>query len=188
MYPLQNEQGDVLTWFGRDLRFSEKLSKWQRDGGNADDKPAKIRFVSGFRRGSELFGQHGSQRLKADPQLRDWLQTVGLLVVEGANDVIRLDTDNAAAVGLLSNAATDQQIQKIIRFARTAHSRVILLPDNDREGEDGFMRLHWHLSGVSDLETRLGWSRQMYNGRFAGRQPESITPDEWTFLKKQLVR
>ncbi|MCA9048391.1 MAG: hypothetical protein KDA89_06665 [Planctomycetaceae bacterium] len=189
MYPLQNEQGDVLTWFGRDLRYEEKRLQWQSNGAAADDCPAKTRFVSGFRRGSELFGQHGLQRLKANPQLRTWLHSVGLAVVEGANDVIRLDTLNAAAVGLLSNSATDCQIRTIIRFSRqTARSRIVLLPDNDREGEDGFMRLLWHLSGTSDVNVRLGWSRQMFGGRFNGRQPESVSETELQFLTQSLQK
>lgn len=57
---------------------------------------------------------------------------------------------------------------------------------NDKEGEDGFMRLLWNLCGVSNIDVKLGWSRQMYVGRFNGRQPESLTPDELNHLRSEL--
>lgn len=189
MYCLANERNDVVTWFGRDLNFEQKRRDWDQSGRDAQKKPHKTRFVTGFHRGQELFGQHGPRRLQQNPELRAWLQDAGLIVVEGPNDVIRLDTLGAASVGLMSNKATSDQIRKLTRFARDrADNRIVLLPDNDKDGEDGFMRLHWQLSGVSDIDVHLGWSRQMFNGRFRDRQPESLSSEEWSFLAPTLLR
>ncbi len=189
MYPLLDEAGDVLTWFGRDLNFEEKYLKWDQEGRDPDKRPSKTRFVSGFKRGLELFGQHGRDRLKDNPLLRESLATTGLMVVEGPNDVIRLDTLGAAAVGLMSNQATSEQIVKLIRFAKeTAAGRIVLLPDNDADGERGFKDLLWKLQGVEGIDVQLGWSRWMFDGKFAGRQPESLSSEEWKEVLPTLRR
>jgi 5S rRNA maturation endonuclease (ribonuclease M5) len=178
VYTQRNQRGDVVSYSGRDPNYSEKLLKWIRDGSPDGKKPNKHRYVSGYQRGLELYGQQ-SVRLQQE-RIRASLKAIGLIVVEGANDVIRLDDLNAAAVGLCSNRATDEQIAKIIRFAReAANSRVVLLPDCDREGEEGFRDLLWQLNEAS-LDVRLGWSSTMFDGEFAGRQPEQITAEEWS--------
>ena len=189
MYPLLDEQGNVLTWFGRDMHYDKKVTEWNTSGRDPDQKPAKTRFVKDFRRGQELFGQHGSKRLKDNPDLRESLATIGLIIVEGQNDVIRLDTLGAPAVGLMSNTATELQLQKMIRFAKqTAGSRIVLLPDNDSDGEKGFKELLWKLCGVPQIDVKLGWSREMFSGRFDGHQPESLSSEEWEFLLPTLQR
>ena len=68
-----------------------------------------------------------------------------------------LDTLGLAAVGLCSNKATDEQIAKLSRFARkTANRRIVLLPDNDPEGEEGFKELLWRLSQCDGIKVKLG--------------------------------
>ena len=187
MYPLLDENGEVLTWFGRDMHYDAKLLKWTQAGCNPDDKPPKTRFVKGFSRGRELFGQHGRQRLRNNPALREGLARMGLFVCEGQNDVIRLDSLGAPAVGVMSNTATDLQIEKIIRFARqAAGGRIILMPDNDADGERGFKETLWKLASVAGIDVRLGWSSDAFSGRFAGRQPESLSSEEWEFLAPTL--
>ena len=118
VYTHRSERHDVLSYSGRDVLFEEKLRKWERDGCPQGKKPGKHRYVSGYQRGLELYGQ-SAVRLEQE-RVRQSLADVGLIVVEGANDVIRLDTLDAAAVGLCSNRATDEQITKIIRYARSA--------------------------------------------------------------------
>ncbi len=52
------------------------------------------------------------------------------------NDVMRMEELNVAAVGLTSNRATDEQVEKLVRFARdVASNRITLLPDCDEAGE-----------------------------------------------------
>ena len=177
VYTQRNQRGDVISYSGRDPNYAEKSQKRIRDGWPEGKKPNKHRYVSGYQRGLELYGQQSVRLQQA--RIRESLHAIGLVVVEGANDVIRLDGLDAAAVGLCSNRATDEQIAKIVRFSReAANSRVVLLPDCDREGEDGFRDLLWQLNEAS-LDVRLGWSSAMFGGEFAGRQPEQIAIEEW---------
>jgi ABC-type thiamine transport system substrate-binding protein len=89
---------------------------------------------------------------------------------------------DVAAVGLCSNKATDEQVQKLVRYARqAADGRVLLLPDTDEEGEAGFQELAWRLL-EEGIAVRLGWSRAMLGGAFADRQPEELSAYEWRRL------
>ena len=181
VYGYLSERGDLLTWFGRDPEFERKYQKWNRDGEPQRGQPIKTRFVKGFHRGLELYGQQASQL--DDPHIRESLDQHGLIVVEGPNDVIRLDCLGLTAVGLCSNRATDEQIAKLIRFARqTAGGRIALMPDLDDEGEAGAKELLWRLSAAEGVSVRLIWSRELQGGWFAGRQPEAITSEEGQLL------
>lgn len=176
VYTHRSERDDVLSYSGRDILFERKLRKWESDGRPGGKKPNKHKYVSGYYRGLELYGQ-SAVRLKLD-HVRKSLAEIGLIVVEGANDVIRLDTLGAAAVALGSNRATQDQIAKITCFARaTANNQVTLLPDCDEESETGFKELLWHLNEAS-VNTRLGWSRAMFNQQFNGKQPEDIKDED----------
>lgn len=178
VYTQRNARGDVISYSGRDAGYADKLQKWIRDGRPDGKQPTKHRYVSGYHRGLELYGQQVS-RLQ-ESHIESSLRDVGLVVVEGANDVVRLDCLGVAAVGLCSNRATDEQTQKIVRFAEQASGgRVVLLPDCDAEGEAGCGGLLWKLNEAG-LDVRLGWSRAMHGGAFSGRQPEQLTDDEWT--------
>jgi hypothetical protein len=71
------------------------------------------------------------------------------------------------------------QLAKIERYAKKlAGGKVALLFDVDDEGESGAKEAHWKLS-ERGLDVRPGWSRSMHGGRFLGRQPESVTQNEW---------
>lgn len=186
-YAYENEKADVLSYFGRDPAFEQRRVEWERKGRPEKGKPMKHRFVKGFHRGLELYGQHGRERL-ADGRLNESLSEVGLVVVEGPNDVIRLDCLDVAAVGLCSNKATDEQVHKIARFAKqVADGRIVLLPDTDPEGEDGFKELLWNLHQSDGLTIRLGWSSEMNGGRFESRQPESLSFEEWQEIHKRVA-
>ena len=185
VYAYSNQQDDILSYFGRDPQFEQHWLEWEQAGRPDDKRPMKHRFVKDFHRGQELYGQNGTARLQ-EPHVRESLQSVGLVVVEGPNDVIRLDTLGVAAVGLCSNKVTDEQIEKLCRFARkTANGRIVLLPDNDPEGEEGFKELLWRLSQCDGIKVKLGWSNSMFDGAFAGRQPESLTFEECDVIRKR---
>jgi len=186
VYTQRNERGEVISYSGRDVQFEDKWRKWIAAGRPEEKKPNKHRFVSGYHRGVELFGQPAARL--TEPVIHQSLQELGLVVVEGANDVMRLDALGIGAVGLCSNRATAEQIEKIDRFARnTADSRVVLLPDCDQPGEDGFKELLWELN-ERGLDVRLGWSKVMHGAKFFGKQPEDLTDDEWTGLCLSLRR
>jgi hypothetical protein len=179
VYAYTNEEGNVLTWFGRDPDFEEKHHRWEA-AGKIDAEPEKFHFVKGFHRGLELFGQNGGERLE-QPGYREKLKQLGLVVVEGPNDVIALDCLGIPAVGLCSNTVTDEQADKLARWAHELAGGVItLMLDCDPEGENGAKQAAWKLAQRSCV--RLAWSSEMHGGRFKGRQPESITEQEWADL------
>lgn len=177
VYTHRDERGEVVSYSGRHLSFEEKLLRWTRDGRPGGKKPAKHRFVSGYRRGAELYGGHATRMDQR--YVKQSLRRFGIVVVEGMNEVLRMASLNVAAVGLGCNKATEAQIDKIVRYARTAaDNRVNLFPDCDDEGESGFRTLLWRLH-EERVNVQLGWSSQMFDGKFQGRQPESVTDEEW---------
>lgn len=185
-YAHRNEQGQVISYSGRDTNYDEKLRKWQAKGRPVDEKPLKHKYVKGYHRGLELYGQQ-RPRLE-ETAIAESLAVRGLGIVEGMNDVIRLDCLGVAAVGLCSNKPTDEQIRKITRFVRhVGHDRVWLMPDNDDEGEAGCKELLWQLSGVG-LRPALAWSNTLFDGLFAGKQPEDVAADDWETIDERLRR
>jgi len=186
VYAYSNEHDNILSYFGRDPHFEQHWLEWEQAGRPDDKRPMKHRFVKDFHRGLELYGENGTARLQ-EPHVRESLASMGLVVAEGPNDVIRLDTLGIAAVGLCSNKATDEQVNKIVRFAkRLAAGRVVLMPDNDAEGEDGSKELLWRVSQYDGVAVRLAWSRTMFGGAFVGRQPESLSFEEWQLIRARL--
>ena len=186
VYAYGNEQDDILSYFGRDPQFEQHWIEWEQAGRPDDKRPMKHRFVKDFHRGLELYGQNGATRLQ-EPHVRESLASIGLVVAEGPNDIIKLDTLGVAAVGLCSNKTTDEQVDKIARFAkRLAAGRVVLMPDNDAEGEEGFKELLWRLNQCEGVTVRLAWSSGMFGGAFAGRQPESLSIEEWNVVRTRI--
>jgi len=186
VYAHHNVGGQVISYNGRSVNFEEQWQNWIKAGRPEDKRPAKHKYVKGYERGLELYGQMAS-RLD-DDKLMTSLSKRGLIVVEGPNDVIRLDCLDVAAVGLCSNRATDEQVGKISQFAQEhGKGRVTLMPDNDDEGTSGFKELSWQLM-ERGLSVQLAWSSTMHDGQFAGKQPEDITPEEWSVIDAELRR
>jgi hypothetical protein len=180
IYPILSDRGKVLTWVGRDPLFEEKEQQFNAlppEQRGANKRPMKHRFPKGFHRGLELFGQHGS-RLK-EPGYRETIVRQGILIVEGFNDVIGLDNLGIPAVAICSNRITAPQVEKIAYWAgRLADGKVSLMFDCEPTGDEGAKEALWLLVQRS-LDVRLAWSQAMHGGTFAGRQPESITQQEW---------
>lgn len=184
VYGYLDEEGHVLTWFGRDPDFDEKHRQWEVSD-RSDREPEKFHFVKGFFRGLELYGQNGRQRLQT-PGHRERLHEFGLVVVEGPNDVIALDCLGVPAVGLCSNTVTDEQVGKIVSWANTLAGGVVtLMLDCDPEGENGAKQALWELA--QHCQVRMAWSSNMFGGQFRGRQPESLTWDQWNYLCNKLI-
>ncbi|MFK7819873.1 MAG: DNA primase [Planctomycetaceae bacterium] len=164
VYTHRNVKGEIVTYSGRDLSFEAKWQKWLRQGKPDGQKPNKHRFVKGYQRGLELYGGH-ADRLQED-YVRNSLEQNGLVIVEGMNDVLRLEELNVCAVGLCSNRATDQQINQIVHNTReVSNNRVLMLPDSDEEGIAGFRDLAWELLSAG-VTTRCSIS--------ANGQPEDL--------------
>jgi 5S rRNA maturation endonuclease (ribonuclease M5) len=175
LYPLQAEDGKVLAWIGRDPAFEEKERDFLRllpEERAKEKPPQKHKVPSGFARGSHLFGQHAA-RLQ-EPGYRDFIAEHGIIVVEGFNDVIGLDGIGVPAVGLCSNRMTEEQADKVDRFARLlSNGKVTLLLDCDDHGDEGAKEALWLLA-QRRLDVRLGWTQTMHSS-FKGRQPESLS-------------
>lgn len=180
LYPVLSEAGQLLAWVARDPQYETKEQAFQLltpEQRIKEKPPAKHRFPAGFSRGLELFGQQAS-RLK-EPGYRETITRCGIIVVEGFNDVIALDALNVPAVAIMSNKITQEQIAKVERWAKSlAGGKVTLLFDADDAGDNGAKESLW-LFAQRSLDVRLGWSRAMHGGRFDGRQPEQLTPEEW---------
>jgi len=176
LYPLLSTEGKLLCWIGRDPAYDEKLAEWEK-GDRSKQPPAKHRFPKGLHRGLEFFGQQGS-RLK-EPGYREMIAAQGVLVVEGFNDVMALDAIGVPAIGIMSNRMTEAQVEKLTHWAkRLAGGRVSLMLDCEDTGDEGAKEAAWQLL-QQGLDVRLAWTQAMHGGRFRGRQPESLTSDEW---------
>ncbi len=183
LYPVVSEQGHVLAWAGRDVTYEQKEREYKNSSPAeraSKEPPAKHRFPKGFHRGLELFGQQAS-RLK-EPGYREFIQQHGLIVVEGFNDVINLDSLSVPSLGIMSNCMTDEQGEKIIRFARQLGvNRVNLMFDCDDAGTAGAKEALWFFA-EQQVEVRLIWSSTMHNGDHSQRQPELLSSSELEFL------
>jgi 5S rRNA maturation endonuclease (ribonuclease M5) len=182
VYPYFSESGEILTWFGRDPDFEDKHQAWGKTD-QAEREPEKFHFVKGYQRGLELWNQ---QSLRA-PEQQEKLKQLGLLLVEGPNDAIRLGTLGVPAVALCSNQITREQAAKAARLARAlAGGIVTVFLDCDEEGEKGMKQCVGYLAQLCPV--RLAWTSRMHGGTFKGRQPESVTIQEWSeiesFLRK----
>jgi 5S rRNA maturation endonuclease (ribonuclease M5) len=181
VYPYLSEAGDVMTWFGRDPEFEDKHQTW-RASDRTEKEPEKFHFVKGFHRGLELFGQDRAR----ESQARETFTKLGLLLVEGPNDVIRLDTLGVCALGLCSNTITREQAEKLGRLAReVGNGTVTVFLDCDAEGENGMKQCLGYLSQL--IPVRLAWTSRMFNGRFKDEQPETITAEQWKEIERYLV-
>jgi 5S rRNA maturation endonuclease (ribonuclease M5) len=185
VYAYTDEEGNVLTWFGRDPDYEEKHRRWERTD-RGETEPEKFHFVKGFHRGLELLGQNGRERL-AQLGYREKLKQFGLIVVEGPNDVIALDCLGIPAAGLCSNTVTDEQADKLAAWAwKFADGVATVMLDCDPEGENGAKQALWKLA--QRCQVRLAWSSEMHGGRFKGRQPESLTVDEWRVIAATILK
>ncbi len=180
-YAYLSDAGEVLCYFGRDPEFEDKHAAWEK----ADKKelePEKFHFVKGFHRGIELFGQHQF----VIEEVREKIRGLGLLLVEGPNDVIRLEQLGAPAVGLCSNSITRDQAAKVARLAREAAGGIAtVFLDCDPQGENGMKQCLGYLAPL--VPVRLAWMSRMYGGKFRGRQPESLLAEEWAEIRDYLL-
>ena len=72
VYTHRNIRGEVVSYSGRDINFEDKRDKWLKANKPEGKKPNKHRYVSGFKRGAELYGGHAS-RLD-EPHVRESLE------------------------------------------------------------------------------------------------------------------
>lgn len=173
VYGWADSQGEILTWFGRNLNFEEQHEKWRRSG-DSKDEPTKFRFVKGFHRGLGIYAEDVFRREAKPDQVRD----LGIVVTEGPNDVCALAALGVPAVAVCSNTITTEQADRLTALAREfGGDTVSIMFDLDREGENGAKQAIVMLA--ERCRVRLAWTTKLSDGKFVGRQPESLTADEW---------
>ncbi|MEJ7594650.1 MAG: hypothetical protein WKF77_24225 [Planctomycetaceae bacterium] len=87
-----------------------------------------------------------------------------MILVEGFNDVINLDTLSIPALAIMSNRLTDGQGEKVIRFAKQLGiNRVNLMFDCDEPRTEGAKDALWFFA-ERQLDVRLVWSPAMHCG------------------------
>lgn len=173
VYGWPDADGNILTWFGRNLGYEEQHRKWRR-AGDSTREPHKFRFVKGFHRGLELYGE---------PQLRkatnrEQSQEIGVIVVEGPNDVMALSALGVPAVAVCSNTVTETQADRLAMLAEEfGGGTVSVMFDLDREGENGAKQAVLELA--QRCRVRYAWTTTLSDGKFCDLQPESVTLGEW---------
>ncbi|MCA9249124.1 MAG: hypothetical protein KDA42_18505 [Planctomycetales bacterium] len=185
VFCIADDAGNPLAWVGRDVRYEAKLDAYNA-GGRQGAEPSKYRFPKQelFRRGLELYGQ---DRIGKN-EFSEGLASIGLVVTEGFHATNRLQLLGVPAVGIMSNRATEQQIAKIAQISReVAAGKVTLFFDADAKGDEGCKEALWGLM-QQRLDVRLACTRVMHEGRFVGRQPDSLSQEEWLEIEATLVR
>tara|TARA_R110002111_G_scaffold164386_3_gene230555 strand:- start:9528 stop:10748 length:1221 start_codon:yes stop_codon:yes gene_type:complete len=173
VYGYPDADGNILTWFGRNLNYEDQHKKWQRSG-DSSKEPQKFKFVKGFHRGQELLGEPQFRELATPEQI----QQFGIILVEGPNDVINLHTLGIPALAVCSNTVTETQVDKLATLANSIPGgHVSVMFDLDREGENGAKQTVLELAKRCCV--RLGWTAKAAEGKFKGRQPESVTVEDW---------
>lgn len=179
VYPFGSEDSEIIAFVARDPKYEEKLrdfEKLQPDARDPKRRPMKHRFPKGFHRGIELFGQERSRF--ENPEALAFTQPNGLIVVEGFNDVIQLDALDVPTVAICSNEVTDEQVDKIARYASDYADRMAtLLLDCEAEGDRGAKEAAWKLM-QRGVKVRTLWSTAMHGNQYRGQQPENLNSQD----------
>ena len=179
VFGVRNEQGEPLAWVGRNVRYEDEQEKWIASGRQGRE-PMKYRFPNQalFRRGLELYGQ---EFLK-DEQFGESLERYGVILVEGFTDRLAMHEKGVMSLAMMSNRITDEQVERLVHYAREyGYNRVGVMQDADTPGDDGAKETLWKLH-ERDVNAYLVWSRRKFDGKYADRQPESLTVEEWQDL------
>jgi 5S rRNA maturation endonuclease (ribonuclease M5) len=176
VFGVQNEQGEPLAWVGRNVRYDDEYAKWI-GAGRQGREPMKYRFPnqSLFRRGLEFYGQEFLE----DERFGESLERYGIIVVEGFTDRLRFHELGVMSLAMMSNRLTDEQVDRLRKYARKyGYNRVGIMHDADAPGDDGAKKSLWRLHELG-IDGYLVWSRGKFAGKYADRQPESLSTDEW---------
>ena len=93
----------------------------------------------------------------------------------------RLDSEGIPAVAICSNLITDEQIEKLARWAKMLKCDVSLMFDCDDKGDPGAADASWKLLQAG-LNVRAVWGREMYGGKFRDTQPEALPAAEMAVI------
>jgi hypothetical protein len=173
IYGLKNERGQRLGWAGRYLNFEEKVKRWEKSD-RSGIAPIKTKFPPNFHKGSFLFGAE-VERMD-QPGVIEQIRDTGLVIVEGFNDVVALDTKGVIAIGLCGNQVAEGQVGKIVRWSRElANGRVTLFLNNNVEGRNGTSHAIARLA--DQVHVRTMWTPDSFYGVYKDLEPEQLSPD-----------
>ena len=162
VYGYPDEDGNILSWFGRNLHYEEQYKKWYRFG-DSSREPQKFKFVKGFHRGQELFG-FPEYLKRANPEL---IKITGIVLAEGPNDVMNLHRLGIPALAVCSNMITEKQAEKLAEMASAVPGGFVsVMFDLDQEGQKGAKQAVLELAKRCCV--KLAWTTNQFNGR----QPE----------------
>ena len=83
-----------------------------------------------------------------------------------------------AVVALCSNTISREQAEKVVKVSREQGSGIVtIFLDCDPEGLNGMKQCLGYLAQLAPV--RLAWTDRMHGGKFSGRQPESLSIQEW---------
>ena len=95
-------------------------------------------------------------------------------------------SNRVLSLAIMSNLITGEQTVKLSQYAREyGYNHVGIMHDADTPGDDGAKETLWRLH-ERDINAYVVWSRRKSNGRFADRQPESLTGEEWNEIAQTI--
>lgn len=146
--PIHNPQGEVVAYAGR------------FPGTPAEDTP-KYKLPQGFRKSLELFNIDRAIKEPADKPL---------VIVEGFFDCLKLHQHGCRKVVALMGSSLSAAQEDLIKRATDAHSRLIVMLDEDEAGQ----------AGREDIACRLAKFCFVKVHVFdqPGKQPDQLTADE----------
>lgn len=123
-----------------------------------------------FKKSWEIYNQ---DHILLDEQARGQANTFGLIMTEGFFDVAKLvEAGLRNVVAIMGGSISPEQIERLRWLhERVPFSRVLLFPDRDKAGTDGFLRIQRQLSGQSFSVTMFDWDQRV---SFNGGRPKPI--------------
>src|SRR5207253_11518856 len=101
------------------------------------------------------------------------------------NEVLRRERLGMRARRLGSNTMTREHADIAAKLARELGNGIVtVFLDCDPEGENGMKQCLGYLAQLTPV--RLAWTSRMYGGKFKGRQPESLSGQEWQEIEAYL--
>ena len=105
-----------------------------------------------------------------EPGRLDQIQKLDLILGEGPNDVIRLDTLGVPSVALCSNNITREQAEKAATPAKELGNGVVtIMLDCDEEGLNGMKQCLGYIAQLTPV--RMAWTDRMHMPRSTGYNP-----------------
>jgi 5S rRNA maturation endonuclease (ribonuclease M5) len=181
VYGYPDSEGNILTWFGRNLNYEDQHKKWQRSG-DSSKEPNKFKFVKGFHRGQEFYGLPQFRKIATPEQL----QKTGIIIVEGQNDVMNLHSLGIPALAICSNTITETQVDKIVTLVKQTNAyHISIMFDLDESGKKGAKQVLIELAKYCPVQ--FAWTSELTDEIIDKQQPESLVRDDWDKLKSPIL-